>query len=84
MSASILRHPLDVFVNHDESVVEFEATEKQIDSEREKMHRVLRMCVNEIELRVRAANCLNDANITTVGEPAEDRGRHAQIREFRQ
>ena len=26
------------------------------------------MSVNEIELSVRAANCLNNANITTVGE----------------
>jgi DNA-directed RNA polymerase subunit alpha len=28
------------------------------------------MSVNEIELSVRAANCLNNANITTVGELA--------------
>jgi len=32
--------------------------------------RVLNMSVNEIELSVRAANCLNNANITTVGELA--------------
>ena len=29
------------------------------------------MSVNEIELSVRAANCLNNANITTVGELAQ-------------
>jgi DNA-directed RNA polymerase subunit alpha len=34
------------------------------------MRRILRMSVNEIELSVRAANCLNNANITTVGELA--------------
>jgi DNA-directed RNA polymerase subunit alpha len=28
------------------------------------------MSVNEIELSVRAANCLNNANITTVGQLA--------------
>jgi len=29
------------------------------------------MSVNEIELSVRAANCLNNANITTVGQLAQ-------------
>ena len=32
--------------------------------------KLLNMSVNEIELSVRAANCLNNANITTVGELA--------------
>ena len=31
----------------------------------------LAISVNEIELSVRAANCLNNANITTVGELAQ-------------
>lgn len=71
MSAAILRHHLDVFVNYDQDLVEFEATEKKIDAEREDLRRKLRMSVNEIELSVRAANCLNNANITTVGELAQ-------------
>jgi DNA-directed RNA polymerase subunit alpha len=71
MSAAILRHHLDVFVNYDEDIVEFEETEKQIDAEREDLRRKLNMSVNEIELSVRAANCLNNANITTVGELAQ-------------
>jgi DNA-directed RNA polymerase subunit alpha len=71
MSAAILRHHLDVFVNYDEDVVEFEETEKQVDAEREELRRKLNMSVNEIELSVRAANCLNNANITTVGELAQ-------------
>jgi len=71
MSAAILRHHLDVFVNYDEDVVEFEETEKQIDAQREELRRKLNMSVNEIELSVRAANCLNNANITTVGELAQ-------------
>ena len=50
--------------------MEFEETEKRIDAEREDLRRKLRMSVNEIELSVRAANCLNNANITTVGELA--------------
>jgi DNA-directed RNA polymerase subunit alpha len=71
MSALILRHHLDVFVKLDESNVEFEETEKEVDQQREELRRKLRMSVNEIELSVRAANCLNNANITTVGQLAQ-------------
>ena len=70
MASAILRHHLDVFVSYDEGIVEFEETEKQIDAEREDLRRKLGMSVNEIELSVRAANCLNNANITTVGQLA--------------
>jgi DNA-directed RNA polymerase subunit alpha len=35
-----------------------------------KLKKLLNMSVNEIELSVRAANCLNNANITTVGQLA--------------
>ena len=71
VSSAILRHHLDVFVNYDKDLVEFEESEKQVDSEREERRRKLSMSVNEIELSVRAANCLNNANITTVGELAQ-------------
>ncbi len=71
MSAAILRHHLDVFVSLDRDLVEFEESEKQVDAEREDLRRKLLMSVNEIELSVRAANCLNNANITTVGELAQ-------------
>jgi DNA-directed RNA polymerase subunit alpha len=70
MSAAILRHHLDVFVSYDKDIVEFEESEKQIDAEREELRKKLAISVNEIELSVRAANCLNNANITTVGELA--------------
>jgi len=70
ISASVLRHHLDVFVSHDKDIVEFETVEKQMDSDREDLRRKLAMSVNEIELSVRAANCLNNANITTVGRLA--------------
>jgi DNA-directed RNA polymerase subunit alpha len=70
-ASSILRHHLDVFVNYDDDLVEFEETEKRIDAERDELRRKLRMSVNEIELSVRAANCLNNANITSVGELAQ-------------
>jgi DNA-directed RNA polymerase subunit alpha len=71
MSAAILRHHLDVFVNYDKDIIEFEENEKKVDAEREELRKKLNMSVNEIELSVRAANCLNNANITTVGELAQ-------------
>ena len=70
MAAAILRHHLDVFVSFDEDVVEFEESERHVDAEREDLRHKLGMSVNEIELSVRAANCLNNANITTVGQLA--------------
>ena len=58
---------------------------RQVSEEKNKLRKLLNMCVNEIELRVRAANCLNNANITTVGELAhEDRSGDAQVPQLRQ
>jgi len=71
LSAAILRHHLDVFVSYDKDLIEFEESEKQIDVEKEELRKKLNISVNEIELSVRAANCLNNANITTVGELAQ-------------
>jgi DNA-directed RNA polymerase subunit alpha len=71
LSAAILRHHLDVFVNFDKDIVEFQESEKTVDPAREEMAKKLSISVNEIELSVRAANCLNNANITTVGELAQ-------------
>ena len=47
-----------------------EQAEAKQDDERAKLKKLLNMSVNEIELSVRAANCLNNANITTVGQLA--------------
>ena len=69
-AAAVLRHHLDVFVDYSEEVLEFEESEKKVDEERDRLRRILNMSVNEIELSVRAATCLNNANITTVGELA--------------
>ena len=70
-STNILRHHLDVFCNYDKNVViEFEEAGDKVSAEQAKLKRVLNMSVNEIELSVRAANCLNNANITTVGQLA--------------
>lgn len=69
-SAAILQHHLDVFVGYDKNKIEFEKVVEKQDDERAKMRKLLNMSVNEIELSVRAANCLNNANITTVGQLA--------------
>ena len=50
--------------------IEFESESKEISEEQNRLRKLLNMSVNEIELSVRAANCLNNANITTVGELA--------------
>jgi DNA-directed RNA polymerase subunit alpha len=67
-SASILKHHLDVFDRVSEEHYEFESQQSTVSEEENKLRKLLNMSVNEIELSVRAANCLNNANITTVGE----------------
>src|SRR3981081_343862 len=69
--SAILRHHLDVFVNFNEDVIEFDETPAGVSEENMKLKKLLNMSVNEIELSVRAANCLNNANITTVGQLAQ-------------
>ena len=70
-SSNILRHHLDVFCDYDKSmVIEFEEATERVSAEQAKLKKILNMSVNEIELSVRAANCLNNANITTVGQLA--------------
>ncbi|MDP8218523.1 MAG: DNA-directed RNA polymerase subunit alpha [Candidatus Theseobacter exili] len=67
-SAGILRHHLDVFVNYDENYVEFEQEILEEESETAELERLLNMSIEEIELSVRASNCIRSANIKTIGE----------------
>jgi len=69
-ASSILKHHLDVFDNVSQENVEFDSEQSEVSEEQNKLRKLLNMSVNEIELSVRAANCLNNANITTVGELA--------------
>jgi DNA-directed RNA polymerase subunit alpha len=69
-ASAILQHHLDVFVGYDKNAVEFEEVADKQDEEKVRLKKLLNMSVNEIELSVRAANCLNNANITTVGQLA--------------
>jgi len=69
-ASAIIRHHLDVFVNYDDNAVDFEEAPAESSEENASLKKLLNMSVNEIELSVRAANCLNNANITTVGQLA--------------
>lgn len=69
-ASAILRHHLDIFVHFNEEPIEFEESKQSVSQEDSKLKKLLNMSVNEIELSVRAANCLNNANITTVGQLA--------------
>lgn len=69
-SAAIVKHHMDVFDEVSQDDIEFESESKEISEEQNRLRKLLNMSVNEIELSVRAANCLNNANIVTVGELA--------------
>ena len=70
-ASAIIRHHLDVFVNYDKDTIEFEEAKQEVNEEQMRLSKLLNMSVNEIELSVRAANCLNNANIITVGQLAQ-------------
>ena len=42
--------------------------ELEVNEEQTRLRKILNMSVNEIELSVRAANCLKNANIKTIGD----------------
>ena len=70
-AAAVFRRHLDVFVDYaGEEKLEFDDLGNGDADERARLKKLLNMSVNEIELSVRAANCLNNANIATVGELA--------------
>jgi DNA-directed RNA polymerase subunit alpha len=69
-ASAILRHHLEVFDKVSNDSVEFESGRSEVSEEQNRLRKLLNMSVNEIELSVRAANCLNNANINTVGELA--------------
>ena len=71
VSAALLRHHLDVFVTAEQEEIEIAEAVPEVNPEQEDLRRRLNISVNEIELSVRAANCLNNANITTVGQLAQ-------------
>lgn len=65
-AASILRDHVDIFINPEERV-EGRAEAGTDESQRE-VNKHLFRSVNELELSVRAANCLKNANIKTIAD----------------
>ena len=65
-AASILREHLDIFINP-ESVSE-SLPDQRKDDEQGGINKNLFRSVNELELSVRAANCLKNANIKTIAD----------------
>jgi DNA-directed RNA polymerase subunit alpha len=64
IAARILQDQLSVFVNFEEE----EAIEQEMPREEPKINENLYKTINELELSVRAANCLKNANIRYIGE----------------
>lgn len=69
-ASAILAKHLEVFNAAAGPEIEFESKAREEADDQNRLRNLLNMSVNEIELSVRAANCLNNANITTVGSLA--------------
>lgn len=67
-ATSIFKLHLNVFDKIIDEKREFQNAKNELSEEKNRLYKLLNMSVNEIELSVRAANCLNNANITNVGE----------------
>lgn len=66
IAARILQDQLHVFVNFD--VDELEAQDTVVESDEEPLNENLFRCVDELDLSVRSANCLQNADIKYIGE----------------
>lgn len=65
--ANILQRHLDVFVSYGQ-LPEEEEEEEEISAEEQALYEKMRLPISELELSVRSANCLKDANIKTIAE----------------
>ncbi|MDP3142814.1 MAG: DNA-directed RNA polymerase subunit alpha [Candidatus Omnitrophota bacterium] len=66
-AANILQRHLDVFVNFGQ-LPEEEIEEEEISAEEKALYEKLRLPISELELSVRSANCLREANIKIIGD----------------
>ena len=64
-AAKILKDQLSIFINFEETA---EPVEETISEESAKLNENLDKSVDELELSVRSANCLQNANIRYIGE----------------
>jgi len=67
-SAKLLMKHLSAFETLDKHEISFEESSSSIDNDRDQLMQKLVLGINEIELSVRSTNCLNGANIETIGE----------------
>ncbi len=65
--ANILQRHLDVFVSYGQ-LPEEEEEEEEVSAEEKAVYEKLRLNISELELSVRSANCLKDANIKSIVE----------------
>jgi len=65
-AAKILKDQLTIFINFEET--EEPRQEAQVTEEQQKLNENLWRTVDELELSVRSANCLQNANIRYIGE----------------
>ncbi|NQT82594.1 DNA-directed RNA polymerase subunit alpha [bacterium] len=65
-ASAILRLHFNAFVDYDENYVEFEAEEEKEEDAKAELRKMLETPIGEIELSVRAANCIAAANIKTI------------------
>jgi len=66
-ASNILQRHLDVFVSYGQ-LPEEDEEEEEISAEEQALYEKLRLPISELELSVRSANCLKDANIKTISE----------------
>ncbi len=65
--ANIMQRHLDVFVSYGQ-LPEEEEEEEEVSVEEQALYDKLRLPISELELSVRSANCLKEANIKTIAE----------------
>ncbi len=65
--SNILQRHLDVFVSYGQLPEEHEE-EEEVSAEEQALYEKLRLPMSVLELSVRSANCLRDANIKTIAE----------------
>ena len=65
-ASNILQRHLDVFVGFGE--LPEDIVEEEVSKEEQELQEKLNMQISELELSVRSANCLQEANINTIGE----------------
>lgn len=68
ISAKILKEHMNLFINFEEEEAGDDEVEKETEEEKLKLFEKLNKHVNELELSVRSINCLQNANIGSIGE----------------